>query len=132
VRLAQRTEDIFDSYINANYVNSSCKRNDRMFIAAQGPLDATRDNFWRMVDQENVSLIVMLTDLKENGKVKCDQYWPTCATDQVFFDNCKQRVTLKSIDLISDGLIRRKLSIGNKQITHLQYLRWPDHEAPEQ
>ena len=71
VRLLQRNEDIYDSYINANYINSSTLRNDQLFIATQGPLESTVENFWRMVDQEKVSLIVMLTHTKEHTKVKC-------------------------------------------------------------
>ena len=67
----QRNEDIHDSYINANYVNSSIAHNDQLFIATQGPLEKTAENFWRMVDQENLSLIVMLTATKEHGRTKC-------------------------------------------------------------
>ena len=33
VRLIQRNEDIFDSYINANFINTSVSRNDQLFIA---------------------------------------------------------------------------------------------------
>lgn len=72
MRLLQRNEDIYDSYINANYINTSVQKNDRLFIAAQGPLDKTRENFWRMIDMENVNLIIMLTGVKEHGKQKCD------------------------------------------------------------
>ena len=50
VRLLQRNEDIYDSYINANYINTSTSRNDQLFIATQGPLETTVENFWRMVD----------------------------------------------------------------------------------
>ena len=71
VRLLQRNEDIHDSYINANYVNSSIAQNDQLFIATQGPLEKTSENFWRMIDQENCSLIVMLTATKEHGRTKC-------------------------------------------------------------
>lgn len=67
----QRNEDIHDSYINANYVNSSLAPNDQLFIATQGPLETTSENFWRMVHQENLTLIVMLTATKEHGRQKC-------------------------------------------------------------
>ena len=72
MRLLQRNEDVYDSYINANYINTSTSKNDKLFIATKGPLDRTRENFWRMVEQESVHLIVMLTDIKEQGKTKCD------------------------------------------------------------
>jgi receptor-type tyrosine-protein phosphatase O len=70
VKLPARNDDPVDGYINANYINTS--RGERVFIAAQGPLPTSRENFWRMIVQEKVKLIVMLTGLKENGKVKCD------------------------------------------------------------
>jgi len=76
VRLAQRDENIYDSYINANYINTSTDQNDQVIIATQGPLPSTKENFWRMIIQEEVFLVVMLCNLKENGKVNCDQYWP--------------------------------------------------------
>ena len=66
--LPQRNEDIYDSYINANYINSCIGTNDQKFIAAQGPLASTRENFWRMIETNKVNLIVMLTDINENGK----------------------------------------------------------------
>ena len=72
VRLMQRSADIDDSYINANYINSSTKVNDQAFIATQGPLPSTKENFWRMILQENTRLIINLTKIKEHGKVKCD------------------------------------------------------------
>lgn len=77
VRLLQRNEDKYDSYINANFINTATSKNDQLFIATQGPLKTTTENFWRMVDQERISLIVMLTNIEEHGKQKCTQYWPT-------------------------------------------------------
>lgn len=44
----------------------------REFIAAQGPLPATIDDFWRMVWENRVCIIVMLTQCVEKGKVGID------------------------------------------------------------
>ena len=68
------TDDPDDDYINANFVQGfSC---DRKFIATQGPKPDTVVDFWRMVFVYKVKAIVMLTNLIENGVIKCNQYWP--------------------------------------------------------
>ena len=85
VRLVQRGAHISDSYINANYINSAMRSNDQAFIATQGPLPQTRENFWRMIMQENVSLIINLTKVKEHGKIRCDMYWPTEVGESISF-----------------------------------------------
>ena len=65
-----------DGYINANFVDGPLGVADRKIIASQGPLAETFQDFWRMVSQENVTLIVMLCNVVEKNMHKCHQYWP--------------------------------------------------------
>ena len=57
-------------YINANYIDGVTASSKRGYIATQGPLETTRFDFWKMIDETNCRIIVMLTKLVENGKVK--------------------------------------------------------------
>ncbi|XP_033127018.1 receptor-type tyrosine-protein phosphatase epsilon-like, partial [Anneissia japonica] len=61
-------------YINACYIQGY--NDPQRFIAAQGPNQTTVEDFWKLVWQENVHMIIMLTNLVEIGKRKCVQYWP--------------------------------------------------------
>lgn len=114
VRLVQRGADITDSYINANYINSVLG-NDQAFIATQGPLPTTKENFWRMILQENCQLIINLTKTKEHGQTKCDQYWPSEVGESLKFEENGQvmQIILMSCESVMTNLIRRKLKIIN-------------------
>lgn len=60
-------------YVNASFVTSYWK--PEVMIAAQGPLKETTGDFWQMVLQRKVKVIVMLTDLKNGDQEACAQYW---------------------------------------------------------
>lgn len=116
-------------YINANWILGHDSR--RRFIATQGPLEVSRNSFWKMIWEHDVDLIIMVSAIKENGKQKCDQYFPVegCLSTQDF------EITLKSIQEEFPTLTRRVFEIdwnGEKKIVnHLQSIAWPDHGAPE-
>ncbi|KAF8560538.1 hypothetical protein P879_11539, partial [Paragonimus westermani] len=75
VVLKRPMDSVETDYINASFVDSYLRR--RAYITAQSPFDTpTACDFWLMVFQRNVSQIVMLTNLVEDGSLKCCQYWP--------------------------------------------------------
>ncbi|KAI1153249.1 hypothetical protein F4825DRAFT_461224 [Nemania diffusa] len=60
-------------YINASHIQAS--RSHKRYIAAQGPLPATFEDFWSVVWDQDVRVIVMLTAEQEGGQLKCHPYW---------------------------------------------------------
>ncbi|XP_073172981.1 tyrosine-protein phosphatase non-receptor type 11-like isoform X8 [Lepidochelys kempii] len=68
-------------YINANYIKSipedgRSSEHCKVYIATQGCLQTTVNDFWAMVYQENTHVIVMTTKEVERGRNKCFRYWP--------------------------------------------------------
>ncbi|CAL2032981.1 unnamed protein product [Caenorhabditis brenneri] len=117
-------------YINANYVDGYDK--PRSYIATQGPLPETFADFWRMVWEEQSVTIVMLTNLEERSRVKCDQYWPTRGI-ATYGDI--EVTLLESVHLAHYTMRTMRLKmIGEpeiREIKHLQYTAWPDHGVPD-
>ncbi|NXA32342.1 PTPRK phosphatase, partial [Eudromia elegans] len=117
-----------NDYINASYVESY--QSPRFFIAAQGPLPGSVVDFWQMIWQEKTSVIVMLTDLVEQNKTKCEKYWPE--EEQVYGD---LTVTLNNTKSTT-GLVTRAFCLQKKgcalprPVEQFHYLLWPDHGVP--
>ncbi|CAK7269868.1 phosphotyrosine-specific ptp2-like protein [Sporothrix epigloea] len=72
VRLQGRAAGDCD-YVNASHLRAS--RSHKRYIASQAPLPATCSDFWSMIWDEDVRVIVMLTAESEGGQVKCHPYW---------------------------------------------------------
>ncbi|KAF2268049.1 tyrosine-protein phosphatase-like protein non-receptor [Lojkania enalia] len=60
-------------YVNANHIQASLS--NKRYIATQGPLPATFNDFWDVVWQQDVRVIVMLTAEQEGGQTKAHNYW---------------------------------------------------------
>jgi len=72
VRLRERPEGACD-YVNASHIQAS--RSHKRYIASQGPLPSTFDDFWSVIWEQDVRVIVMLTAESEGGQLKCHPYW---------------------------------------------------------
>jgi len=105
---------------------------EKAYIATQGPTASTLSDFWRMVWESNVSVILMLTKEIETGKKKCEHYWPDPDVP-LEFDGLK--VQCEGTPLETDELAERefRMSMDGKDrvVRQLQYLAWPDHGIPE-
>ncbi|PFX15296.1 Tyrosine-protein phosphatase Lar [Stylophora pistillata] len=92
------------------------------------PTSSTIADFWRMVWQENSSTIVMLTNLVELGKGKCDQYWPDDATKFGAIT-----VTLHKTETFADYVIRSLIvtkDAEKRNVQQFHYVTWPDKGVP--
>uniref|UniRef100_A0A7N8X896 Receptor-type tyrosine-protein phosphatase alpha n=1 Tax=Mastacembelus armatus TaxID=205130 RepID=A0A7N8X896_9TELE len=62
-------------YVNASFIDGYRQKDS--YMASQGPLQHTMEDFWRMIWEWRSCSIVMLTELEERGQEKCAQYWPS-------------------------------------------------------
>ncbi|KAG7332237.1 hypothetical protein KOW79_004071 [Hemibagrus wyckioides] len=131
VRLSIVESQPHSDYINANFVPGGCTQHD--FICTQAPLPSTMADFWRMIWEQNVQVIIMVTALNENGKVLCNQYWPPERGT-----GCYGSLQVTTISrhhgrdcFITTIHLRQHGSHAIRHITHYYYPSWPDQGVPK-
>ncbi|NXU50742.1 PTN11 phosphatase, partial [Turnix velox] len=142
-RVALREVDVSvpgSDYINANYIKSipEDERNSehcKTYIATQGCLQTTVNDFWAMVYQENTHVIVMTTKEVERGRNKCFRYWPAQGSSKDFGCVCVCNLS----ETEAQGYYLRELHVSRtdrdeapRLVKHYQYFSWPDHGVPNE
>ncbi|XP_064174748.1 receptor-type tyrosine-protein phosphatase R [Anguilla rostrata] len=123
----RNTYDPLGSYINANYIRGYLG-DERSYIATQGPMINTVNDFWQMAWQEDCPVIVMITKLKEKNE-KCVLYWP------------EKRGIYGKVEVLVNGTREcehytvRNLTVKqggqSRSVKHYWYTSWPDHKTPD-
>ncbi|KAG5455227.1 Receptor-type tyrosine-protein phosphatase beta, variant 2 [Clonorchis sinensis] len=143
-------EEEAEGYINASYIyavepckdaysSPSLDRSRVEYIAAQAPLKRTVADFWQLVAENRVTLIVMLTQLHEGDTSKSAKYWPdeVYATTSHVWSGNELTVTLIAEQDHPSFVIRTfsLVSVLNVDepvtVTQIQMKSWPDHGVPE-
>ncbi|XP_067408290.1 tyrosine-protein phosphatase non-receptor type 18 [Emydura macquarii macquarii] len=130
VVLNLHTDEGQSDYINANFIQGV--NNKRCYIATQGPLAHTVLDFWRMIWEYRVKVIVMACREVEMGKKKCERYWPLEQEPLQF--GPFSIVQIKEQELNPDVILRTLTVSFQKEerpFTHFQYVAWPDRGIPD-
>nr|XP_054775186.1 tyrosine-protein phosphatase 10D-like isoform X1 [Lytechinus pictus] len=129
VKLSPVDDEEGSDYVNANYIPGFSS--PREYIACQGPLPGTSDDMWRMIWEQNVTTVVMVTQLVEKGKVKCDQYWPDDHMPVLYGDiQVTMNQTIEENDWnIKEFAVQQRDQ--RRYVRHWNFLSWPDHGVPE-
>ncbi|KAM3864531.1 tyrosine-protein phosphatase non-receptor type 9 [Diretmus argenteus] len=125
-------EDETSDYINASFTDGYKRSN--AYIATQGPLPKTFGDFWRMVWEQMVLIIVMTTRVVERGRVKCGQYWPLeeGRTEQHGYFLVRNTHIQVFQDFKLTNLELYNTQTGERrEVCHYLYVSWPDFGVPK-
>ncbi|XP_073420709.1 receptor-type tyrosine-protein phosphatase O isoform X7 [Dendrobates tinctorius] len=128
VKLITTEEEDSADYINANFIpgyNSS-----QEYIATQGPLPDTRNDFWKMILQQKSQVIVMLTQCNEKRRIKCDHYWPFTAEPVSYGDIVVEVVSEEEQPDWTLRVFRMSYVAEAQHVMHFNFTAWPDHGVP--
>uniref|UniRef100_A0A667YGI4 Receptor-type tyrosine-protein phosphatase epsilon n=1 Tax=Myripristis murdjan TaxID=586833 RepID=A0A667YGI4_9TELE len=119
----------FTDYINASFIDGY--RQKDYFIATQGPLSHTVEDFWRMVWEWRCHSIVMLTELKEREQEKCFQYWPSEGS-VTFGDYTLELTGDTQCDTftLKDLVLTYRPEKQSQHVRHFHFHGWPEIGIP--
>ncbi|XP_028809989.1 tyrosine-protein phosphatase non-receptor type 12 isoform X2 [Denticeps clupeoides] len=129
VKVTLKTSNQDTDYINANFIKGI--HGPETYIATQGPLPNTIVDFWRMIWEHNVAVIIMACREFEMGRKKCERYFPMLGDEPMSFGPF--RISCESEQTRSDYFIRAltvEYENETRRITQFHYINWPDHDVP--
>ncbi|NXR83556.1 PTPRJ phosphatase, partial [Pycnonotus jocosus] len=129
VKLSNQSSGTGD-YINANYMPGYNSK--KAFIAAQGPLPNTIEDFWQMIWEKSIYSIVMLTKCVEQARTKCEQYWPD-KQPKSYGDIIVTMVSEVVLPewTIRDFTVEKSNTPESHTVRQFHFTSWPDHGVPE-
>ncbi|XP_039614161.1 tyrosine-protein phosphatase non-receptor type 9 [Polypterus senegalus] len=125
-------DDESSDYINASFMDGYRRKNT--YIATQGPLPKTFGDFWRMVWEQKVLIIVMTTRVVERGRIKCGQYWPLEAGKAEEYGQYlirNMRIEMFQDFKLSHLKVYNKEAKESRDVSHFLYMSWPDFGVPK-
>jgi receptor-type tyrosine-protein phosphatase N len=131
VRLDLKQNPGRSDYINASFVYDSHPSKPE-YIVSQGPLASTSGDFWQMIWEQNISILVLLTQLNDRGLPQCFQYWPSSGSK--LYGAFK--VQLVSEHVFSVDYVIRSFYVhdtkrgGSRTVTQLHFLSWTSTGVP--
>ncbi|XP_075704938.1 receptor-type tyrosine-protein phosphatase O [Rhinoderma darwinii] len=128
VKLVTTEEEEVSDYINANYIPGYNALHE--FIATQGPLPDTRNDFWKMILQQKSQVIVMLTQCNEKRRIKCDHYWPFTAEPVSYGDIMVEMASEEEQADWAFRVFRVSHAADTQHVLHFNFTAWPDHGVP--
>ncbi|XP_036073194.1 receptor-type tyrosine-protein phosphatase H isoform X2 [Oryzias melastigma] len=119
------------NYINASYLPGY--KNNREYIATQGPLPGTVKDFWRMIWEQKVKRIAMVTNCVEGGRTKCERYWPENGNPGIYGEiSVTVRTEKKETNwTLRDFIVKNMKTSEERTVKHFHFTAWPDHGVPE-
>ncbi|XP_034738126.1 protein tyrosine phosphatase receptor type Fa isoform X9 [Etheostoma cragini] len=117
-------------YINASFIDGY--RQQKAYMATQGPLAETTEDFWRMLWEHNSTIVVMLTKLREMGREKCHQYWPAerSARYQYFVVDPMAEYNMPQY-ILREFKVTDARDGQSRTIRQFQFTDWPEQGVPK-